>query len=438
MIALLLALPALFAQAKPDARLAGLVADLGDAANARNRSNAYMTLQRERPPAAIPLLVDALPRFDVLGQQYGMWVLQSYPLDDSRPAWRKLIVERSPLLEAGAAARLFQQGEQDVLEHLVRPFGRTDTSVEMRRALLQAVYNMREPRLAAAVREWLAPETDASVLEDALYHLLNAEDEAARPRVRELAAAEGLDAARRSACAAFLLVLGEDVSGAELGKGVSGDDGRTLMRLQRFFMRAPRLPDEVVSAIAAVAERSKVPAYAQAAVTLLGQHASSKHIAVLEGLVDSPSALVGKAALEALQKRGVAPPRDVLARMLGATDAQRALSAADALRRMDDLSGFPRVLELVRAGGADKAEAVRVLAKFRKREAIPPLLDALADAEPGVRSAAESGLTLLLSNLFPYRRFEFASCGYAAQGAPDARAAGIAKLRAWCAANLKS
>jgi len=433
---LLLALLGFFAQGKPDARLAGLIAALGDAANAQNRSNAYMTLLRERPPAAIPLLVDALPRLDVLGQQYGMWVLQSYPLDDSRPAWRKLVAEHSPLLEAGAAARLFQQGEKDVLEHLVRPFGRKDASVEMRRAMLQAVYFMKEPRLCAAVRDWLAPETDAGLLEDALYHLLNAEDAAAQPQVRALASAEGLGEAQKSACTAFLLALGEDAQGADLARAVSSDSGLVLMRLQRFFMRAPRLPDEVVAAIAAVAEHSNVPSYAQAAVTLLGQHAGSKHIELLERLVDNPSALVGKAALEALQKRGVAPPRETLVRMLGAKDAQRALAAADALRRMDDLAGFDKALELARAGGTDKAEALRVLAKFRKRDAVPPLLDALADADATVRSAAEAGLVLLLPNLFPYRRFEFASAGYAAQGAPDARADGIAKLRAWWASCL--
>jgi HEAT repeat protein len=426
------------AQAKGvDARIAGLVTALGDASNAQARSNAYMTLLREKPLAAIPLLVDALPRYDVQGQEYGLWVLSSFPLEESRAALHKLAGDRSALLEAGAATQLWRLGEHEMLEHIVKSFARKDTPLEARRAMLRRVYLVAEPRLSAAVRAWLAPETDPQLLEDALYHLLNVEDPEARAKVLELAATPGLPAGSRGACAAFLLALGEDAQGLALAETVSTDDGAALARLQRFLVRAPRLPEELVVAVARVAERASVPAYAQLAIGVLAQHAGAKQIPVLEKLLDSPNLLVAKAALEALQKRGVTLAHETLLRMLASQEGLRALAAADALRRADDLSGFGRVLEVLAAGGADKLEAVRVLAKFHRRASIPPLVDALEDPDAALRLAAEQGLYELLRSLFPYRRFEFAASGFLAQAAADQRAEGVRRIRAWCAANLK-
>jgi len=439
MTSLLLALALLLpAQAKgADAHVAALVAALGDSSNARARSDAYMALLREKPPAAIALLVDALPRYDVQGQEYGLWVLSAYPLEESRAALHKLAGDKSALLEAGAATQLWRLGEREMLDTLVKAFARKDTPLDARLAMLRRVYLIDDPRLCAAVRAWLVPETEPVLLEDVLYHLLGVQDPEARAKASGLASTGGLPAASRGACAAFLLALGEDTQGALLVDIVSADGGIALPRLQRFLLRAPRLPAELLAAVAQIAEKSSAPYLAQAAIGVLAQHAGAKEIPILERVMEGADPLVSKAALDALLTRGVAISEDTLRRMLASRDGRRALAAADALRRADDLSGFDRVLALVQAGGADKAEALRTLAKFRRRASVPPLVDALEDPELSVRLAAEQGLIVLLPNLFPYRRFDLPSSGYASGGQSDARASGVRAIRAWCAANVK-
>jgi HEAT repeat protein len=436
---LLLAL-ALFAAAQAkgaDARVSGLVAALGDSSNVQARNSAYLALLREKPPAALPLLAESLPRFDLQGQEYALTLLSVYPLEDSRPLLRKLLLERAPLLELGAAAMLWRAGERDGAEHLAKACQRKDTPLEVRRAMLRRLYLVDDARLSAALRAWIAPETDTLLLEDVFYHLLNVKDPELRAKAGELEQAPGLPAGSRAACAALLLAQGEDARGALLAGQLDADEGATLARLQRFLVLAPRLPDELVAAVARVAEKSATPALAQAAINVLAQHAGPKEIPTLERLLDNPNLYVAKSALEALQKRGVSIAHDLLLRMLASKENLRALSAADALRREDDLSGFERVLEVLHSGGAEKAEAVRVLAKFRRQASLGPLVDALEDPDATVRSEAEQGLIALLPSLFPYRRFDLATTGYQAGAAPEQRAAGVKKLRAWCAANGK-
>jgi HEAT repeat protein len=403
----------------------------------QTRNSAYLTLLREKPPAALPLLLESLPRFDMLGQEYGLTLLGVYPLEDSRPLLRKLLLERAPLLELGAAAMLWRSGERDAAEHLAKACQRKDTPLEVRRAMLRRLYLVDDPRLTAALRAWIAPETDTLLLEDVFYQLLNVKDPELRAKAAELEQTPGLPAGSRAACAALLLALGEDARGALLAQQIDADEGASLARLQRFLVLAPRLPEELAAAVARVAEKSATTILAQAAINVLAQHAGPKEIPTLEHLLDNPNLYVAKSALEALQKRGVPVAHDLLLRMLASKENLRALSAADALRREDDLSGFERVLEVLHAGGTERSEAVRVLARFRRQASLAPLVDALEDSEPAVRSEAEQGLVALLASLFPYRRFDFATTGYQSQAAPEQRAAGVRKIRAWCAANRK-
>ncbi len=430
--------PSAHAQTKAaDARVAALVAALGDEKNYQARNDAYLALMREHPPAAVALLLESLPRMNVVGQELGLAVLQGYPDEVARAALRKLLDARWPLLEAGAGAVLHRLGETDAIEHVLKPFARKDLALDLRRALLGRVYAIRDARLSAAIRAWLVPEAEPALLEDAFYQLILADDAQTRSRAGELAATPGLPAASRVACAACLVALGEDSSSAVLAAAVRADDGPTLSRLQRFLLRAPALGEDLRAAVAELAERTATPVYAQMALVVLGQHAGAKQIPVLERLLDSPSAIVSKAALEALQKRGGGISHEVLARMLGSSDAARALAAADALRREDDLAGLERVLELASTAGPERAEALRVLSRFRVMRAVPVLLDGLADGDVLVRSAAETGLVALLPNLFPYRSFDLASSGYSARGAAETRSAALQKLRAWWSANAR-
>jgi hypothetical protein len=216
-----------------------------------------------------------------------------------------------------------------------------------------------------------------------------------------------------------------------LAAELASSGAEALMRISRFLQRAPALGDELLAAVAAQAEGASPASVSLVAIRLLAQHAGPQQTGVLERLVSHKDATVVKAALEALQKRGAAVPRLALASMLSAADPGRALAAAEALLRMDDESGLARVQALAAADGKDRAEALRVLSQYRRREVVPTLLSALDHPELAVRSAADLGLRSLWPRLFPYRRFDFDSSGYTPGGAPDARAAGAAKLRAW-------
>lgn len=117
--------------------------------------------------------------------------------------------------------------------------------------------------------------------------------------------------------------------------------------------------------------------------------------------------------------------------MLSDRKPEVALNAADLMRRNDDHTGLPRVIELGRSAGTHQAEAMRVLGRFRTPEAVPALLDGLASPDLAVRTAAEQAVALLLPSLFPYRRFQLAATGYAAGADEATRTAALAQLRAW-------
>lgn len=121
--------------------------------------------------------------------------------------------------------------------------------------------------------------------------------------------------------------------------------------------------------------------------------------------------------------------------MLTSTDASQQLIAAKMLRRMDDTSGLPYVLDLLTKNVSRKTEATKVLAEFRSRQVGLPLINLLDDPEQPVREAAWNGLQNLMRDLFPYRQFDFAKAGYEPNS--NARGQGIAMLRAWWEAALK-
>ncbi len=418
------------AQTKVDERLESLVERLGGS-DAVQRSAAYLTLLREKPEAAVPLLVELLPRCEVPAQALGLSLLESYPIDVGRPALRKLLRPNAPLLELGAAAFLTRVGEGDFVEHIVRPLAKPDVVPALRVAMLGQLFGMRDARVGEAVRALLVPESAPEVVLEALYHLLQVEDAAARSRARALLSDSTLPAALHVACRAYLLACGDESMSHALAAEVASQGSAALARLARFLQEAPSLGDELLAAVAAQAESTSKASVSLVAIRLLAQHAGPRQIGALERLLSHDDATVVNAALEALQQRGAAVPRPALVSMLSAADPGRVLAAAEALLRMDDESGLSRVQSLAATEGKKRVEALRVLAQYRRRQVVPTLLSALEDPDLQVRSAADLGLRSLLPRLFPYRRFDFESCGYAPAAAPDARRAGAAKLRAW-------
>jgi HEAT repeat protein len=426
------------AGAQTGAELERLVAQLGNETDAQARYDAYAALARARSPEAVPLLVQALPGYGVYAQGLGISVLQAYPIDLSHPALRRLLDPKSPFLELAAAVALQRSGAGDFNDHIVEPLRKAGVPAATRVAMLVRLYGIGDERVRAAVRALVTPDAETSVLEEALYQLLVAGDGDAAGRAKELLAAPGLRDDARAALAAFLVGSGDESQSAVVADMVRSKSV-VLSRLQRFLVRAPRLGDPLLAAIVALVEgdgRAPESWNLTAALSLLARHAGSQHLPLLKRLLEHPDAAVAKAAFEAFQKRAGTLPPAALGKLLASDKPEMALAAADAMRRGDDNSGLPRVLELCRTQGSHRLEAVRILGRFRDLAAVRPLLALLEDGEVEIRTAASSGLSVVLANLFPYRRFDLSSTGYAANAPKAAREQGAQKIREWCDAHL--
>ena len=174
-VALFACVAPLFAQNKADARVTTLVESLGSS-DVRVRNDAYATLLREKPPAALPILLDVLPRLDVYGQGLGLTLLQPNPQESGHPILRKLLDKKAPLLELGAAVQFVRAGESDLVDHVVKPLAKEGVTSEMRCAMLTRLYGLKEPRVPEAVRALLVPSAPPDVVVEALYPLLNIDD----------------------------------------------------------------------------------------------------------------------------------------------------------------------------------------------------------------------------------------------------------------------
>jgi hypothetical protein len=416
--------------AQPSGDTAALIEQLGGS-DVRLRHEAYQTLQRTRPVDAVALLGKRLPKFPLEAQGLGMYLLQSWPLDVTRAVYEKLAQDSSPFLRGATAAALWRSGDKAQSAALAAAIGASDDA--MRAQLLGRLWGIDDARVRDAVRALVKPGTGPQALEDALLHLLQGRagaDAATKTAAEAVLADAGTSARARAACAAFLLAAGVTKHGPALAKELASD-ANAVTRLRAFLDRAPRIGPEVEDALAQklLAARSEyeVTWPAQA----LHKHAAAKAVAALRELLKSKAEPVRKAALETLAQLPRALQPSELRSMLAHEDPETALVAADAMRRMDDLGGAPRVLELVAKPGAHRVAAVRALGQFRVKDAVPPLLDALADQDQRVRQEAYTGVQRLLPALFPYRQLDWSTLGYAPEAAEPERTQALAKLRAW-------
>jgi hypothetical protein len=137
--------------AQANANLEKLVADLGNETQHQVRQDAYQALFREKPAAAIPLLLEALPRYQTNSLTLGVSLLQGYPPDLGQPALRKLLRREAPLLELCAAVALLRTGDQGVVDHVVQPLSRPDIAPATRSTMLNQLWGIKDPRVLAAV-----------------------------------------------------------------------------------------------------------------------------------------------------------------------------------------------------------------------------------------------------------------------------------------------
>ncbi len=410
-----------------------LVEKLG-ATDARERSDAYMQLQRMRSPDNVPLLAKRLPGWPLASQSFGMYLLQGQPIDATRPVYQRLLQEKSAFLRGASAAALYRSGEKGAAAALASAITASDDMERMQ--VLGRLWGIDDVRVRDAVRGLVRVGASERALEDALYHLLSVGPgpDAATVRAAETVLGDaGTGVAARATCAAFLLAAGIDKHGPALAATL-GSDPNALTRLRRFLDRAPRIGPDVEDALVGKLLAAKSAFEVTWPAQTLEKHAADKAVGALRELLRAKEDAVRKAALETLASIPRALQAHELRAMLAHEDPETALVAADAMRRMDDGSGIDRVVELVGKQGAHRLTAVRALGQFRARAAVPVLLDALADGDRNVRDAAFLGLQRILPALFPYRRFDLQSTGYAPDGADDRRAAGLAALRAWWAA----
>ncbi|MHC4670723.1 MAG: HEAT repeat domain-containing protein [Planctomycetota bacterium] len=428
---LLLALLGGLAAAEHD--WAALVRDLGGA-DATRRSAAYGTLMREKDPRVIPLLVEALPRCELVGQSYGINLLQAYPPQLTRGALRTLATSKVPYLRLCAAAALHRAGERDAAKVIVKAL-EADVPSGTLVSMISRLYLVRSDRVQEAVRALLEPKQEAMVIGAALSHAHGVQDEEAVPAAQKLLA-DGR-AGVRAMAAAFLHRFGEEAGAAALAEAIkTGDVSYSdFSRVKSMLSSTSGVPRTLLDALTERIEQESQASYVAAMIDMLKRYRHAKAVPALKRLLDHASAQVAKAAFEALAGMTGTMTRDALRPLLAADDRSRALWAADALRRMDDGSGLPVVLDVLRTGGAKRAEAAEILGGFRVEAAVDPLLAALMDDSASVRSQAFTSLGYVWRTLFPYRRLDVGATGYAPNGTADARGTAVQALRAWWEAN---
>ncbi len=436
-MALLLVLGA--ASVSADEGLAALVAKLRSA-DPRAPYEAYAALNRRNDPAAVPLLVKALPGAGDMGQYYGVLLLQRVPAKAGSQALRALLGARSRYLRLLAAVALQRRGVRRASDVIVKALEAKDVPAVRRALFLTRIYSVRDPAVQRAVRSFLRADAAPAVLAAAVYDVYLVRDKDAVPPLRTLLTSDDLGV--RALVAACLMVLGDGGHADALAKAVSQGAITTgqLSRIKMMLAQARPVPVSVLAAVTAHLAAETNPTALRMYVQLLGEHGYVKGTAEVRKLLDDDNDLVAKAAFEALSRfpGGVTPK--ALHKLLVSGDATRKIAAADALRRADDPSGLPVVLSILASGkGADdRGEAARVLGSFRQAAVVEPLLAALDDDDLSVRSNAYNSLGTVLRTLFPYRRLDLGRTGYATNATPAMRKTGVARLRAWWAKNKRA
>lgn len=417
-----------------DAEIARLVGP-----DATVRSAAYSTLSRANDPAVIPKLVPRLAEADDIAQYYGVLLIQRHP-KEGRPALETLAASRSPHLRVVAGAALWRMGDRKAGATIVQALAAEDVPDTQRATMLMRLYNVTAPDVMEAVRGHLRKDGAATVVQAAIYNVYIGKDRAA------LSALEGLDehaqSGVRAMAGACRIALG-DVGGADTmaaAFGAGGIDTSALSRIRSMLDQVRPVPTVVLEAIHAAMQAETSPYALRMLVELLGMHGHAKATKDIRALLDHADGTVAKAAFEALARLPGGVNRDTMRKLLDGGDDARRLAAAEALRRADDDVGFAVVVEILKEGSTIQVrwDAARALAGYRRAEAVAPLLAALDDGNSTVRSHAWSSLGSVLRTLFPYRRLDLNSLGYAATDPAPRRKAVVDRLKAWWARHEKA
>lgn len=409
---------------------AELVQQLGGE-DATKRYDAYRALIAKRTPEALPLLAKAVPGMSISGQSFGLSIVQGYGAGDSKPVLERWMTCDAPFLVVASAAVLLRQGEAKAAPAIVKALAAPALDSSTLAMMIGQLYSVRDAKVLAALRGFLKADVSPEILGAALTQLNTASDDGATKAVTALL--EAPSASVRALAAAFLLRRGDEAMAEPLATVLASAELPYIdfLRIHALLTRAPRCPEKVLAGLLALVEAEPKGYALSLVIGLLGEYAYAKAVPILTKLLDREDVTVSKASFEALSKIPGALTPDVTKTLLEAKDETRRISAAEALRRLDDLSGLPAVIDVLKRGTVAKADAARALGLFRSRAAVEPLIDALSDADLTVRANAYNSLSSLLVLLFPYRRLDLSSVGYTTTAAADARDAAVRRVRAW-------
>jgi HEAT repeat protein len=398
----------------------------------RLRAAAYRELMRRKDPKAVHPLTGLLPELDLTGQLYGVNILAATDAKAATDSLKLLSKLGDPHLRVTAGSALYRKGDRSALLSMADALLERGVSPLTLRVMITRLYSVPEPVIQASVARLLEPEADHLLLYYALYFLSrqNAKDvapDAARLLVDER---PGI----RALAGSFLLRFGYE----EFGEKIAGPlrDGKLDKTwwgwVRSYLLGAQRISDGVLDAVVARLPAETDRTVLLQMIALLGQEAYRPAAKVLRERVGDGDRTIAGAAFDALTKIPGGLTTDDLENLLADPEPAIRLKAVDALRRMDDLSGFPVAVAILKKGSVDdRATAAGVVAEFRRSSAVAPLIDALGDDRPGVRAAALDGLTDVFETLYPYRRFHLALTGYDPKAPAGKNESAIRKIRVW-------
>ncbi|MHC4932989.1 MAG: HEAT repeat domain-containing protein [Planctomycetota bacterium] len=431
----------------------GLVEKL-NSSDWRKRREAHAALVKLDGRWVIHQLLSASPGFRYEGQLYAIYVLREFPDGDSRPAYRKLLKAKSPFLRIAAAVELSRMGEEQETGVIVWALKAEGTDATFAEGMLEYLRRLEggwPPVLRETLRSLLDPGVHQRLASEAIYLLHEkVRDYDALPACRTLL--KDPRGGIRALAAAYLYRFTDSEGAAELAAalrtgGIHYDESG---RIHNLLEEMTNLDDRVGEALIERLGKEESSFVLEDWIQILQHFGCAEAIPAIRRLRDHRAERVSKAAAEAVTQITLRADERALARMtrerdvaalgkwLAGPEPRRRLDAANALRRMDDHSGLPAVVGVLRGKSDKSEEAARMLGLFRSGAAVEPLIDALVDVREPVRVKAEESLGAVLAALFPYRGLDFGTAGYASDAPPDERRAAAERIRAWWRANRES
>ncbi|MBL8896916.1 MAG: hypothetical protein JNM84_04785 [Planctomycetes bacterium] len=402
--------------------------------------SAYRELFDRADPALVPLIQKDIVGWKRNAQHYGVLLLtqstQNQPKGPTRAMWKKLSDAGPGFLRLAALVRLFDlEGERSTVAQLASELRALPENE--RAGVLYLLHGMnleREEEVFAALLSWLHPDASGSTIVSVLHRLRSLAPRTAALRAAVEPLAQSEDPSARAAALAYLTGF-EAKYAAELAALLQAEPVR-LGPIRGLLDGERKLPAPLLEAIVATLPKATNEYEVRQTAELLRKQSPSAGVAELRELLGNAKPELRAAALEALGLLVGGLDEKLLQQLLRGNDLPAALVAADLLRRRDDPSGLEVVLAAQPQTLEHQVKHAEVLSRFRDRRVGPRLLDLLDHPDARVRTSAWNGLQQLMNGLFPYRRFDFATSGYAPNAA--ARQAGIATLRAWWDAQAKA